>query len=177
MNNLQTEIKKRVIKKRLGDDKYNIVGVEIKSRRKKQSITLEALSNDVCSQSYLCKMEMNKIEPNREFLREICSRLEITGDKLDNLLMLKDIIIGVIKALILDDNDFINSAYEEGNGLENYRFSIIRLAYYLANKKIGQAEIVYDELRCVISSMPEFDLAMFSALSALLSYYKADFKE
>ena len=177
MSSLRDEIQRRILRKRIGDDRNNIIGVEIKSRRKKQAITLEALSNDVCSQSYLCKIETNKIAPNREFLREICERLELTGEKLDNLFMLKDIILGVVKALIKNDIEFINEAYEDGEGLENYRFSIVKLAYYLANKKIGQAEAVYEELQEVTRSMPDFDLGVFAVLSSLLSYYKADFME
>lgn len=176
MANIKSELHTRALKKKVFSDKYEIVGVEIKNRRKRDSKTLEYISQNVCSQSYLCKIEKNKIDPNKNFLREICSRLELTDDKVDFLFELRDVLLKVVGSFIIGDYSYIEYAYLQGKGFENYRFNIIKLIYHISLKEIDSANVVCNELLPIISNMGDFDLSIFAVFSAILSYYKYDFK-
>ena len=176
MSSIRGELHSREIRKKVHDDKYGIIGVEIKNRRKNKAQTLEALSSQVCSKSYLCKIEKNKIDPNKAFLREICSRLELSDDKVDFLFDLKEIVIDTIKAFIIDDKDYIAYAVEHGKGFKNYRYTIIKFINYLTIKDMDNASIIYKELLKIISNMSDFDLNIFALFSAILSLYKFEFR-
>ena len=65
---------------------------------------MSTLSDNICSISYLCKIENNKIIPNRLFLKEICKKLEMPEDKISSLLQLKPILDNVIK-YFFEEND------------------------------------------------------------------------
>lgn len=173
--NLNGELRARTLNKKVKEERYGIIGVEIKARRISLSQTLEALSDNVCSLSYLCKIEKNKIEPNRAFLREICKRLELSEEKVDYLFKLKEILISVVHAYIIGDINFIKKRYEEGKGLENYRFNIIKLIYCLAKKDIEGADIVNIKLTPLYSTMSDFDITIYALFSAILSFYKGEF--
>ena len=73
-NKITESMNERLIVDRIQKDTYFIVGTEIRARRYRLSMTLEALADGICSLSYLCKIENCKIEPNREFLREFVCR-------------------------------------------------------------------------------------------------------
>ena len=54
MSSLKNELHARHLRKISKDDKSGIIGVEIKNRRKNKEQTLEKLSDNICSLSYLC---------------------------------------------------------------------------------------------------------------------------
>ena len=176
MSSIKGELHSRIIRRKIHDDKYGIVGVEIKNRRKIKSQTLEALSLNVCSKSYLCKIEKNKIDPNKAFLREICSRLELSDDKVDFLFDLRDVVIQTIKAFIVDDENYIAYAVEHGRGFKNYRYTIIKFIHYLSIKDLSAASRIHRELLKIITNMSDFDLNIFALFSSILSLYKFEFK-
>ncbi len=177
MGRLKEELHSRQIRRYSRDDKYEIVGTEIKKRRKNRSQTLEALSENVCSLSYLCKIEKNQIEPNKSFLREICSRLELSDDKIDYLFELKETIANIIKAYLVEDYGFVEYAFVSGEGLENYRYDIIKLAYYISKKDIRMADLINSKLMSITTSMSDYDLAIYSIFASILAVLKYDFKE
>ena len=177
MGRLKEELHSRQIRRYSKDDKYEIVGTEIKKRRKNRSQTLEALSENVCSLSYLCKIEKNQIEPNKSFLREICSRLELSDDKIDYLFELKETIANIIKAYLVEDYGFVEYAFVSGEGLENYRYDIIKLAYYISKKEIRMADLINSKLMSITTSMSDYDLAIYSIFASILAVLKYDFKE
>ena len=177
MGRLKEELHSRQIRRYSKDDKYEIVGTEIKKRRKNRSQTLEALSEDICSLSYLCKIEKNQIEPNKSFLREICSRLELSDDKIDYLFELKETIANIIRAYLVEDYNFVEYAFASGEGLENYRYDIIKLAYYISKKDIKMADIINSRLMSITTSMSDYDIAIYSIFASILATLKYDFKE
>ena len=50
----------------------NMTGVEIRLRRSAYNITLEELAKDICSISYLSKIENSQIKPSYLALHDIC---------------------------------------------------------------------------------------------------------
>ncbi len=176
MTKISDELKARILRKSVHEDKYGIVGVEIKNRRQSSSQTLEAVAVNVCSLSYLCKIEKNAIEPNKAFLREICSRLDLSDDKVDFLFELRDVLIRVVHSFLFNENDLIELAYEHGIGFQNYRFSIIEMINYITKKDIDKAYKILLDLMPLISNMTEFDLTIYSVFSGIVFYHKGEFQ-
>lgn len=177
MSSLKNELHARHLRKISKDDKSGIIGVEIKNRRKNKEQTLEKLSDNICSLSYLCKIEKNQIEPNKAFLREICSRLELSDDKVDFLFKLKEVLSGIVRAYLTGDYSYIEYAYETGKGLDNYRFTIIKFAYLISKKKISEANKIYYDLLQILSNFSDYDLTIFALFSSILLILKFEFKE
>ncbi len=159
------------------DSSNNVVGIEIKDRRLNLSTTLQSLSSDICSPSYLCKIENNKIAPNKIFLKEICKRLELKPEKVNTLLKLKITLEDVVKAFLLGNVDYIEEAYYSGLGLKNYRYRIIEFIYFIIKKDLYSANNTYSELIRLVSSMMDSDLIVFAIFSGILSFYNQEFEE
>lgn len=58
------------------------IGSVIKHHRGETRLTLEEISEGICSVSYLCKVENNQIVPSKTILPKIISRLNIKEDEL-----------------------------------------------------------------------------------------------
>ena len=157
------------------NENYRIIGSEIKAKRLALAKTLQAVSSDICSVSYLCKIEQNKIVPNRLFLREICKKLQMQNSKIDALMSLKESIVICIKALLNKDYETIKNKYLEGKSLINYRYKIIELIYYISIADYASANKKIDILSKLCKNMEQTDLIIFSMLSGILSFYNQDF--
>lgn len=57
------------------------IGSVLRYHREKQGHRLEDVSKDVCSLSYLCKVEKNKLIPSDVILRGVAKRLNLTMDE------------------------------------------------------------------------------------------------
>lgn len=170
-NLLKNELMSRRNKK---EDMYHVIGAEIKDRRLTLSRTLSSLSYKICSTSYLCKIENNKIIPNRVFLKEICKRLQMKEDKVETLLNLRVTLEDVVKAFIAKNQEYIRYSFEQGAGLRNYRYKIIELIYYISIKELSSANEKANELMRLVSTMVDGDLVVYSLFYGILSFYNQD---
>ncbi len=171
-NIIKNELIARHAKK---EDSFHIVGTEIKDRRLTLSRTLSAISNNICSISYLCKIENNKIIPNKFYLKEICKKLHMQEDKVDALMGLKLTLDDVVKAYLRKDPLFIENAFIKGMGLINYRYKIIEFIYFISIKSLYKANIKANELMRLVSTMLDRDLVIFALFFGVLSFYNQDF--
>lgn len=176
-NKITESMNERLIVDRIQKDTYFIVGTEIRARRFRLSMTLEALADGICSLSYLCKIENSKIEPNREFLRELCERLELTDDHVDTLLNLRGALEQCVKDFLFGRSETIDKFYKKGKGFDNYRYTIIEMIYFIYHKNISSANKKYLELVQIVATMREFDFIIFSLFSAYLQYLNFRFNE
>ncbi|MBQ6783389.1 MAG: helix-turn-helix domain-containing protein [Acholeplasmatales bacterium] len=170
-------INERLVNDRVSLDIYYIVGTEIRARRYRLGMTLEALADGICSLSYLCKVENCKIQPNRQFLAELCDRLELTMDQVDTLLDLRDALVLCISDFLQGSSENIDLYFEKGKPFDNYRYSIIKFIYYLYHHDLPNANKVYLDLIQISQTMREFDFVIFSLFSAYLHYYNFRFNE
>lgn len=176
-NIILNRIKERITNATDYKEKFEIIGLEIRYQRNKLMLTQDALSKDICSLSYLCKIETGQIDPNNEYLREICQRLDLSEEKIDALLNSKEILEEALKAFLNNDLGTLNKCYESINNLENYRCQIIKFIYFLANKNIAEACKLNYLLMTLTKNMGEFDFIIFSLFSSILQYYNCNFKE
>ena len=99
-----------------------IIGIEIRRKRIELSYTLTQLCFELCSPSYLCKIERNQIIANAFIMREICKRCSITDDQQYMLFNSYDILLESIKAFVKGDIKVINDYVTKGRGFENYKY-------------------------------------------------------
>ena len=172
-NNLSSEVIKR-----LGLEKTDsIVGHELRSARLKQNMTLSGVAKDTCSTSYLCKVEMNRIIPNRLLLEEICEKLSIDPNRIDALIESKENILKCVKAFLHEDYETIDKIYGECENFENYRAKVMGFIKDIAEKDMLKASNFYKELLPQLSIMGEFDLAIFGLFSGIYHFFIGEFDE
>ena len=108
-----------------------IIGIEIRRKRIELSCTLNGLCFELCSPSYLCKIERNQIVANRYILAEICRRCSITDDQQNMLFHSYDVLLEAIKAYVKEDIGVIDDFVAQGQGFENYRYRILQFMKYI----------------------------------------------
>lgn len=169
---------RKVIEKRRysKEEESKIIGAEIRDRRISLSRTLVSLSYKICSVSYLCKIENNKILPNKLYVRELCKRLDLEDDKINELLHLNITLGNMVKYYFENDYLEIENAYKRGLGLLNYRFKIIEMIYYISKKDYYIADKLSISLFKMSSTMTDNDLQIFSLFYAILHFYNQDFE-
>ena len=84
------------------EDKYSVLGTEIKNRRVSLSKTLSTVSSDLCSKSYISKLENSKIIPNKACLMELCNKLDMSKEKIKYLFSLEDVLYKCLEELFLN---------------------------------------------------------------------------
>jgi hypothetical protein len=140
-----------------------------------KSATLEAVSKDLCSPSYLCKIERNQIAANQYILQEVCERVDISKKQQKMLLNFYDILLSGVKSFVIEDKKSIKKYIECGKGFENYRYRILLLIYQILEGDYKQAEENTYNLLELVSTMLEKDMVIFSLFSAILKYKEKDY--
>lgn len=171
---IKQELEKRFQK---DDDVYNLIGAEIKRRRVSQSQTLSSIAGDVCSVSYLCKVEKNQLKPNRHMLKEICKKLNMDSPKMNLLFQMKDMIVSAAIAYCNNDFDKIARYHEKCCSFDNYKSQIIEFIHYLSQRRMKEANDVSYNLLKLINVMGDTELNVFIIFYSILLYYQENYIE
>ncbi len=164
MNDLENELLRRLEKE---DNPYQIIGSEIKLKRLKLSKTLESVTENFCSTSYLCKIERNAIIPNPYFLSKICENVQLTPENLSSLYELKSLLRDIIKAYYYDDVDKIKRIYNLVIDFDNYRANIIKIIFNLYFNNLLYLEKKFNELMKLRQNMSDFDIIVLYLFYAI----------
>ena len=148
----------------------NITGIEIKLRRILKRLTLAELAEDVCSISYLCKVEQSQIKPNYVFLNDICSRLDMDDDAIDALMNLEKELENMVDAYFTKDKAKMDKIILKGKGLENYRYKIIEFIYYIYTSELELADDLAVEIKELTSVLNDIDLLVFAVFYDILYF-------
>lgn len=170
---------KEEIKKRKENDvnNFSMIGTELKRLRINRSQTLSSIADNVCSVSYLCKVENAKLKPNRYTLQEICKKLNISNPKMEALFGLKNLVNDIVRYYYANDKKAIEKIYNDTSEFENYRSKLINLIYHLTIYNIPEADKVAKELLKITSVMQNEELNIFILFYSILSYYKENYME
>ena len=174
MNVIRKEMFKRMKKY---NDEHNIIGAELREKRIKQSKTLDSTVADICSLSYLCKIERNNIIPNKKIINDVCVRLNLEETDVNVLLNLKDLVYNAAVAYLYNDKAKLDKIVNDTKAFNNYRSKIISFISEIFNKKYDIAMELDNEIFKLISTMNNFDLKVFFLFHAILSYYRQAFVE
>lgn len=161
----------------VNNENRDIIGIEIKHKRINQQNTLEGVSMDLCSPSYLCKIERNQIQANQYILQEICNRVDISEKQQKMLFHFYQIMLEGAKSFLENDVDKLKKYVDVGAGFENYRYKILLLMYYIATNNLTGANMLVNEFMKIIPVMLEKDLAIYSLFCGILKYYEKDYYE
>jgi len=156
------------------EGRFNLLGSELKERRLKLSQTLSSISENLCSVSYLSKIENNKIIPNRMYLREICNKLDFPEEKIDTLFGLKDSLSNSVKAFINNDKNTLKAFIEKGEGISNCRYKIMKFIYFIMNKEFDKAKEASYEILRLLSSISDYDAKVYAVFYSIFLFYTQD---
>ena len=161
------------IKRRVKEDNnaYSMIGTELKRVRTSQSQTLSSVAGDLCSVSYLCKIEKAQLKPNRYMLNEICKKLNVESPKLQLLFELKNLLLKMVKLYYYKKTKEIKKLYEDCKEFDNYRTKLIFLIYYISFYKLEEANEVSNELFKITSEMLDDELGIFMVFYSILKFY------
>lgn len=154
-----------------------IIGIEIRRKRLELSYTLAGLCFDICSPSYLCKIERNQIQANYFILQEICNRVAINDEQQELLFHSYEVLMDSLKAYVCDDVSKLDSYVLQGKGFENYRYRIIQFMKYIRDNQLYLAKEIYNELVKLLSSMQSVDMVIFSMFTVILEYKERNYQE
>ena len=173
---LEANLKKlieEIIKRSNGKHFFNnYAGIEIKLKRNLKEMTLAEVAEDICSISYLCKIEQNQIKPNLICLNDICKKLDIKDDALEALLRMDTLLENMVLAYYLKDKQKLEKIYNDGKGLENYRYKIIKFIYYISIFDYENADLLTMDIISLVSVLNDYDLLAFSVFYDIL-YFNA----
>ena len=172
-NKIRNEILSRTKKEEL---KYGVIGAEIRSRRMKLSRTLASIVKEVCSISYLCKIEKNAIRANKQVLRELCSRVDLDEKATKSLLDIKNTLFKTVKAFKNNDIASLEILSDEVKIFRNYRSKLIIFIYCIHTKKFEKANLIDKDLLDVVGGMSQDDLKIYFCFHAVLEFYNQEFK-
>ena len=171
---IQLELERR---QSINDDAYELIGAELKRRRVGQSQTLSSVAGDVCSISYLCKVEKNQLKPNRYLLKEICKKLNFESPKVNLLFKMRDFLDQCVCSFADNQMEKIDQIYQQSKEFDNYKTRLIALIYCLAHRFLYEAKQYADELLKLITVMKDKELVIFVLFYAVLKYYEEDYLE
>ena len=169
--------KENLSRNRKDEIKYGVIGAELRARRLFLSRTLASLVKDVCSISYLCKLEKNCIKPNKAVLMELCSRVKLDENQTKNLIGIRFLLSKTIEAFNNNDAAELEKVSDEVKIFHNYRSKIILLIYCIFHKRLEQATLIDKDLMKVVSGMNDEDLKVYFVFHAVLSFYTQSFND
>lgn len=159
------------------ENAYNMIGTELKRVRTSQSQTLSSVASDVCSVSYLCKIENAQLKPNRQMLQEICKKLNMAEPKIALLFDLKRLLFEMIEAFYKKDKKNMERIFNQCKVLDNYRSKLIELIYFISCYNLDKANSISLGLMKITNLMNNDELIALMVFHSILCYYQENFLE
>ena len=166
------------IKKRINNyyDHSHVFGLEVKNRRFDLEMTLYNVSKNICSMSYLCKVENNKIVPNEYCVNEICNKLDIDNKTLKAINNVERNLLKLTKSYLYGEYHEIKIIFNESKSLKSYASDIISFIYYISIKDLANATTYFNKVNNLVSSMSNNELLIVSIFETIYYYFNQDFK-
>ncbi len=171
---IEAEMAKR---EQVDEKTYEMIGTELKRIRQSQSQTLSSVADDICSVSYLCKIENAQLKPNRYMLHQICKKLQLDEPKIDILFDLKKNLLELVECFYQKNTKRIFELYSECHEFDNYRSKLMCFIYYLYTYEIESADVVSKALLKLTGVMKSDELAIFMTFYSILCYYQENYLE
>ncbi|MBN2540207.1 MAG: helix-turn-helix transcriptional regulator [Bacilli bacterium] len=158
--NLQLKIIKR--REELYDFYYRGMGEKIKRTRIDQSLTQEALAKGICSNTYISKIENNKIAANKEQLYMLMERMGIETDRIGFPEMMVESLERSYEYFFFKDISSYEKLIQE---LDEYDYGVlifvVRLGYFVLKGEYHKAKQIYDDMYRYIDTLEEYGFAIF----------------
>lgn len=156
---------------------YSMIGTELKRARTSQSQTLSSIAGNLCSVSYLCKVEKAQLKPNAYMLNEICKKLHVESPKINLLFELKPLLLKAVKLYYEKKWNELDEIYSQCKQFDNYRTKLIILIYYISHYELVEANQIAKELFKITSVMHNDELCIFMVFYSIIKYYEESYIE
>ncbi|MEC5423523.1 helix-turn-helix domain-containing protein [Virgibacillus sp. C22-A2] len=156
----------------------NNIGNIIKLKRKEKGLTQEELSQEICTPSYLSRIENNQVVPDESILDLLSKKLGISLTKKDT----QDADSDVNRRLedwhikLLERKNYQENVYELKNLIDQtnnesntVKFKIIHCRYLLMKGNIKKTTDILRNLACILK--PDYTRNYFLYVSVLMIYH------
>ncbi|MFA6801480.1 MAG: helix-turn-helix transcriptional regulator, partial [Acholeplasmataceae bacterium] len=150
------------------------IGSKLKYVRKHLNLTLEESAEDICSVSYLSKVENNLIKPTAKYVKLLQQRYHMDKDIKDNHTYDDDLEI-LIQAFI--EEKYETTTDKKHKISEDYQEFIINFANLVLSKQYEKGKIIGNELLFYIPNLPTRSLNFALALMNVLLYKDLRFSD
>lgn len=158
--------------------KTHTIGALAKKRRKSLHMTQGEVADEICSVSYLSKVETNKIIPNERCVTALMERVKISKWEIYTIENSKELIELAIKSLLYNEKDEYKELYERVESINtNQCADVIKIGYYLLNNDLDRAEELISENMIAPSSMDKYVLSFYLYLSSLYFLKMGEYKD
>ncbi|MCK5388322.1 MAG: helix-turn-helix transcriptional regulator [Candidatus Izimaplasma sp.] len=175
ITSLKNKINKRI---RVSDYRsdFQEIGSFIKKKRKELNVTQDAISNGICSISYLSKIENNQIIPNKYYVKEIMNKLDVEDSFYQKTLDDKLYLNNLIKGIFYLNDDLVLETYNEIKDIEhNLVINIVKLGYYIYFHKEDENQYVM-MLENLVTNMNDLELKTYLYLATIYFISKEKYK-
>ncbi len=161
---MDRSIKLRITKKieEIYEFYYLKMGDRIRRIRLDQKMTQEALAKGICSNTYISKIENNKITVKKEHLNLIMERMDVERDSVIYPEEMVESLENALKYFYEKDHESYEELYQK---IDKYDFGIllyvIKLGYFVLNEDYVSATPIYDEMYRYINSLEDFGFSIF----------------
>ncbi len=158
--------------------KTQTIGALAKKRRKSLHMTQGEVADEICSVSYLSKVETNKIIPNERCITALMERVKISKWEIYTIENSKELIDLAIKSLLYNDVEEYKELYERVEEIKtNQCADVIKIGYYLLNDDLDNASDLISENMIAPSSMDKYVLSFYLYLASLYFLKIGEYKD
>ena len=150
------------------------IGSSLKHYRLQKNLTLEEVSDGICSVSYLSKLENNLLIPTDKYLLQLKDKLKLTDL---NLEFAESNVIHQMLDAIENDDLLKLEDYEKFFEQFDYRSKLIKYAYDIYNHIEFDLSIIYSDLIIYASQFTTDEFILFLYVTALYLYKESYFKK
>ncbi len=151
------------------DFEYNSIGTILKQQRRSKNMTLEEVSENICSNSYLSKAENMQLIPKDPILSKLKKRLDIN----QTLEFDQDVYQQTLSYLV--DSLFFERELDKGvyrifSGTVDLKYNLILLGYYVTNHEYAKAEEIYYFLEDELEKLDNLERDILFLLASKLLF-------
>ena len=174
-----TKIATALAKKKKNDEGLSLtfsIGSLARMRRLELKKTLQQVASNICSVSYLSKIESNKIIPNPDCVAQLMERMEIPHYEQYLLENESDLMNESLQYFFMMDLDSYRLLYNRLFDIKNCVAFIIIVGYHILRGEYDKCKKYLEKTENMVLSLSNISLKVFSLYYAYYLVYVNDFE-
>jgi len=156
---------------------YKGIGDRIKKRRLELKYTQALLAKGICSNTYVSKIENNRVVPNREQLMLIMEKMDMNMSEIGMPEQIVDYLDQSVRYFFFKDIESYEILFKKVQTLEfSSLVYIIRLGYFVLTENYEDAKIYYEEVTRYYNSLEDYGFATFLIYGSFYNIAVNDYK-
>lgn len=120
-----------------------LLGREVKKKRREQNLTLKECSNENLSISYLSKIENNKLMPNLQVANELIEKFKIDTKIFDDLEIYEKYVNTCIQNIYFNNKDYVVKIFTKANQKVKLNLNLLNYIYWIYRNKFDDIDDLY----------------------------------